>query len=330
MVSHFFHRIIHNRDNFLRDTLIMLIYRYFLIVVFLVFPLASSPSWGNPVSQKTEQSVRVMVSILPQEFFVKRIGGSRVHVETLVQPGQSPATYAPAPRQMTALAASAIYFRTGVPFENALIPKLTRATPDLAVVDLRQDIELLPLEESEKDHGDHHHGDLDPHIWLDPMLALQQSGVIRDTLIQYDPAGAKEYSANFLLLADELRQLDEELRITLSPYTGRSIYVFHPAYGYFCRAYGLVQKGINPDGKEPGARYLARLIEDAGADNTRVIFIQPQFSDRAARAIAKSIGGTVVTLDPLARDYLENMRAIAGEIASALQHQSRKQNKEKP
>jgi len=299
------------------------------LVTFLLI-LAGSPAPCSPVPQEGETKLKVMVSILPQEFFVRQIGGERVQIETLVQPGHSPDTYAPTPKQMAALAVSAMYFRTGVPFENGLIPKLTRSTPDLAVVDLRQGIELLHLEEGETDHGDHQHGDLDPHIWLDPMLAVRQSEIIRDTLIKFDPAGADEYGANFIRLAGELRQLDDELRIMLAPYSGRSIYVFHPAYGYFCRAYGLVQKGINPDGKEPGARYLARLIEQAKSDQTRVIFIQPQFSDRAARTIAKSIGGTVVTLDPLAADYMSNLRTIAGEIASALQPKGDEYHKEKP
>lgn len=268
-------------------------------------------------AKELENPLNIMVSILPQEYFVQRIGGDRVKVSALVQPGHSPATYAPTPKQMVALATSKIYFRIGVPFENGLIPKLARSIPNLTIVDLRQDIELLPMDESHGEHDDDH-GDFDPHTWLDPMLALKQSAVILDTLIHFDPAGAAEFNENFVSLSKDLKQLDQQLKEMLKPYRGMSIYAFHPAYGYFCRAYGLKQKAINPDGKEPGARHLARLIEQAQKDMVRVIFVQPQFSDKAARTIARSINGSVVALDPLAVDYLANMRSMARELAGSL------------
>jgi len=284
-----------------------------------------------PVSAQSRKAkpIRVTVSILPQEFFVTRIGADRVEVETLVQPGHSPATYAPTPKQMASLAASDIYFRIGVPFENALIPKLARSIPDLTIIDLRQGIELMPIEEEPLgDDNDHHHGDLDPHTWLDPLLALQQARIILDNLIRVDPAGKDEYEANFSLLAGELRKLHQALQDLLKPLAGTSVYVFHPAYGYFCRAYNIRQKAINPSGKKPGARYLARLIEEAKNNQVRAIFIQPQFSDKAARTIARAIGARVVILDPLARDYLTNMRSIARQLVSTQPEPAQKKKKE--
>ncbi len=278
--------------------------------------------WPLPFAEAVEEEkvTRVMVSILPQEYFVKRIGGSRVQVQTLVQPGHSPATYAPTPKQMAALATTDIYFRIGVPFENALMPKLTRSIPRLPIKDLRQGIDLIELEESHEEHNEEH-GDLDPHTWLDPMLALRQSMAVRDTLMQFDPEGAEEFNMNFSSLARDLKELDTQLKDILKPFAGKTIYAFHPAYGYFCRAYGLKQKAINPDGKEPGARYLARLIEQANKDGVKVIFVQPQFSDKAARTISKSINGNVIALDPLAMDYLSNMRSIARQLTHSLAQQ---------
>ncbi|MCL7487574.1 MAG: zinc ABC transporter substrate-binding protein [Desulfobulbaceae bacterium] len=293
--------------------------RLYLITIFFLAAVSCLSSWtiSAPQGAEQEKPLQITVSILPQEYFVKRIGGSRVRVESLVQPGHSPATYAPTPRQMAGLATSEVYFRIGVPFENGLIPKLARSVPELTIVDQHGGIDLIPLEEAHEDH-DEHAGDLDPHTWLDPMLALKQSTVIRDTLMDLDPAGAKEYNDNFTSLARDLTELDAHLRKTLAPFAGKSIYVFHPAYGYFCRAYGLMQKAISPGGKEPGGSYLARHIEQAKEDDMRVIFVQPQFSDKTARTIARSLGGKVVTIDPLAGDYLENMQSIAREIASRM------------
>jgi zinc transport system substrate-binding protein len=302
--------------------------RFYFILAFSL-SLLFLWSWDieNTQAASQNQTVKITVSILPQEYFVKRIGGDLVNVTTLVQPGYSPATYAPTPKQMAGLATSTIYFRIGVPFENTLIPKLTRLIPQLTIVDQRQDIDMLPLKESHIEH-DEHQGDLDPHTWLDPKLALKQSIIIRDTLIRFDPQGAPEYNNNFASLAQDLKNLDSHLQKALKPFAGSSIYVFHPAYGYFCRAYDLTQKAINPSGKEPGARYLARLIEQANNENVQIIFVQPQFSDKAARTIAQSIGGNVVAIDPLAKDYLANMQSIARQLVTSLIQPDKHTNEE--
>jgi zinc transport system substrate-binding protein len=292
------------------------LHRLGLFLLFTLAALLCDPADDIPAAHAADRDkpLEVMVSILPQEYFVNRIGGDRVQVKTLVQPGHSPHTYAPTPKQMAALATSKIYFRIGVPFENGLIPKLARSFPHLTIINQSQGINMIPMEESSDDH-DHDHGDLDPHTWLDPLLALKQSIVIRDTLARFDPGGAAAYETNFTSLARDLTQLDEQLREILQPVAGKSIYVFHPAYGYFCRTYGLIQKAIKPDSKEPGARYLARFIEEAKKENIRVIFVQPQFSEKTAQTIARSVGASVVDLDPLAADYLENMRYLARQLA---------------
>ena len=297
----------------------MTIQLFYLSLTLSLLTLVSclTPNVSPAQTAEKKKPIQITVSILPQEYFVKRIGGDQVQVATLVQPGHSPATYATTPRQMAGLATSTIYFRIGVPFENILIPKLVHAIPHLTIVDQHQGLDMMLMEESHIEHGEHQ-GDLDPHTWLDPILALKQSVVIRDTLIRFDPKRATEYNNNFAALAQDLKNLDDHLKKVLKPFAGSSIYVFHPAYGYFCRAYGLTQKAINPNGKEPGAKHLARLIEQAKDDNVQFIFVQPQFSDKAARAIAQSIDGSVVALDPLAKDYLANMQSIARQLTISL------------
>ncbi|MHB1348761.1 MAG: ABC transporter substrate-binding protein [Desulfobulbus sp.] len=260
--------------------------------------------------------MQVVVSILPAAYLAERVGGERVRVETLVQPGHNPHTYVPTPLQMARLANARIFFRIGVPFEAALITKLRRTVPDLTIIDLQEGIELLPAEESDEEHHDHR-DDLDPHSWLDPNLARLQAERIHAGLVALDPPGRQAYDRNLAELRKDLQEIDRTLRTILAPLAGQTIYVFHPAYGYFCRAYGLKQKAINVQGKETGARHLARLIEEAQREGVRVIFVQPQFSEKTAATIAEAIGGSVVALDPLAYDYLDNLKAMARRIAAA-------------
>jgi zinc transport system substrate-binding protein len=94
--------------------------------------------------------------------------------------------------------------------------------------------------------------------------------------------------------------------------------VFHPAWGYFAETYGLTQVPIEKEGKEPGARALAALIEQARREQVKVIFVQPQFSRRSAEQVARAIGGQVVAIDPLAPDYADNLRQAARSIAAAV------------
>jgi zinc transport system substrate-binding protein len=174
------------------------------------------------------------------------------------------------------------------------------------------------VEHTHDDHQNSHsienESELDPHTWLDPQLVRHHASIITNALTQIDPDFAQQYIANFQKFSADLEQLDQTLKQLLQPFSGQSIYVFHPAFGYFCKAYNLVQKAVAVDGKEPGARHLARLIETARNDKIQAIFVQPQFSSKTASAIAEAIGAKIVPIDPLAQNYISNMMHIAQEI----------------
>lgn len=94
--------------------------------------------------------------------------------------------------------------------------------------------------------------------------------------------------------------------------------VFHPAWGYFARDYGLEMIPIELGGTEPSAAELATLMAEAKEENIKVIFAQPEFSKRDAETIAQEIGGEVLLLDPLAADWLENLRHVSQQLAQVL------------
>jgi zinc transport system substrate-binding protein len=260
----------------------------------------------------------VFVSILPQVEFVERVAGGRVRVEVMVQPGDNPHIFEPSPRQMAALAGAAAYFRIGVNFENALLPKLASTIKDLRVVDTRNGIQLRRMQGcGDPAHADDHDGD-DPHIWTSPRLVKVQARTIADALVQLDPGGTADYERNYQAYAGELDALDARLAAVLAPAKGRTFMVYHPAWGYFADAYGLRQVAVEIEGKEPSARQLVRIIETARREGVKVIFVQPQFSRTGAEAVAEAIGGTVVPLDPLARNHLANLDQVAAAVSRTL------------
>ncbi len=271
-----------------------------------------------------DKKLNVFVSIPPQAYMVEQIGGPYVEVGVLVEDGQSPHTFEPTPRQIVKLAGAEVYFSVGLPFEARLLEKITGTMKDLEVVDTRRGIKVRVMKERhEEDSGEgvghqHEAGEPDPHFWLNPRLAEIQAANICEGLKSVDPAHAAYYERRLGDLNARLDELDAKIATTLAPFKGKEFMVFHPAFGYFGEAYGLRQIAVEVEGKEPSARQLSALIDEAKRKGIRVIFVQPQFSRKSAEAVARAIGGAVVPVDPLARDYMKNLEEMAGKVAKAL------------
>jgi zinc transport system substrate-binding protein len=145
-----------------------------------------------------------------------------------------------------------------------------------------------------------------------------QARTIAETLARCDPDHRELYERNLDVLVDQLAAADQRIEQLLAPFRGRTFYVFHPSLGYFGDRYGLRQEAIEVEGKEPSLRQVGRFIEKARQDAVKVIFVQAQFSRTSAEKIAEAVGATVVSVDPLARDYLANLEALATAFAQAL------------
>ncbi|MFM1891671.1 MAG: hypothetical protein RLZ44_748 [Pseudomonadota bacterium] len=256
--------------------------------------------------------LRVFVSVLPLQTLVARVGGEAVQVEVLVGPGHSPATYEPSPQQMAALAEATLFLRIGVPFEQAWMARIAAANPQLRVVDGRDGMLLRQV----ADHHGHAHEALDPHVWTDPQRVRILVARLGDLLSELLPLQAARFRANAARLDAELVALDGELEQILACVQDRRFLVFHPAWGYLAERYGLEQVVIEVEGKEPGAKALAELIERARAQGLRRVLVQPQFSSRGATVVAAALQGQVVVADPLAPDLLANLRRVAQTIAA--------------
>jgi zinc transport system substrate-binding protein len=260
------------------------------------------------------EPLRVFASVVPIQSFMEKVGGQHVEARAMVLPGFNPHTYDPTPQQISALASAVLYVRTGVPFEDAWMERIRSANPGMQVLDVRGGIELRAMEARRHD-GD----ETDPHVWTSPPLVRHMVGIIRNKLSMLDPAHTEDFSRNHDAFVAELDALDSELRALLDPLPNRKFLVFHPAWGYFADTYGLIQVPIEHEGKEPGARALAALIDQAKQEKIKVVFVQPQFDKRHARQVAQAIGGAVIAVDPLAADYVDNLRRVGHEFAQALQ-----------
>lgn len=252
----------------------------------------------------------VFVSIPPQAGLAEMMAGDSVNIVTLVGEGQSPHAYEPTAKQLTQLGEAEILFTIGVPFEQALLNKIKPLYPKLKIVETDAGIQKRAMPHAHHgEHCTHEHGQPDPHVWLSP----ENCAVISASLFkELAPLGADE--ASYTQLKNTLTDLHTEISKKLEPYHGSRFYVFHPSFGYFADRYGLKQIPIELEGKSPSPRQLAELIEQAKEDQVKIIFVQKQFPSGSADAVAKAIGGSVIFLDPLAEDVVDNLRKISEAI----------------
>lgn len=255
----------------------------------------------------------VLVSVAPDQFFVEKIADDTVRVQLLVPAGASAHTYEPTPKQMVSASQADIWFRIGEHFEPRAMQALKSHNPSLQLIDLRQGLDLIR-------NDSHRHkgccpGAEDLHFWLSARLAQTQAEIIAQTLIKTYPAHRELYQRNLEKFQTELKELDQQIIKILEPLKRRAVLVSHPAYAYFCRDYDLEQYSIEVEGKDPAPQQMNNLLKLAKELQIKHIFIQPQYSNKAAQLIAKEIGASIVMLDPYSKNYYESMLSIAHAFA---------------
>ncbi|MBN2810143.1 MAG: zinc ABC transporter substrate-binding protein [Deltaproteobacteria bacterium] len=268
----------------------------------------------------------MFVCIGPHLDLCQQLGGDRVKVQLLLPPGESPATYAPSPQQIQALSRARLFFKVGLPFENALLKRLEKFTTHPQIIDTQAGIILQPMSSAEHagqqilrpDYSHHQSTGLDPHSWLDPRLALQQAVTMAAALSRIDPDGKDIYLKHLSILKEKLENLHNRLKEVLHGFAGSTLFVYHPAFGYFASAYQLHQMAIENEGKSPKAKELEGFIKKARQEQARVIFVQPQFDRQSAEKIAVALGCAVIPIDPLAADYFGNLNRIAQAVRNSL------------
>lgn len=277
------------------------------------------------------ERINVAVSIPPQAYLVQQLAGDHADIAVLVPDGKSPHDYSPTPRQMRELAACRLYFMVGgMPFESEIVKKI-RAGLHAGFVNSSEGVKFIPAaagehhhhhgegeENAEAERHHHHESGDDPHIWMDPVNLKIMAGNMLAALVKADPADKAVFQANYRQLADRLDALNRAIAERLAPFRGRSVYVYHPAFGYFCARYGLIQVAIEEGGKDPSPQQIMALIAAARHDNIHVILVQKQFNSRSAARIGAAIKGRVVPVDNLARNVPEMLENLTQQIVLGL------------
>ncbi len=264
-----------------------------------------------------EEPLKLFATVAPVARLIGEVGGERVAARAAVPSGRSPHDYQPSPAELRAIAECDMYFLCDMWFEEQIIlPVLERS--GVASCGIGGEIPRRPLSGEDADHdagGEVHHSGYDQHIWMSPGNAAILAGDIAAKLAELRPEYADEFRQRAEAVETEFAAVAAELEEALAPYQGRAFYVYHPAFGYFADACGLREVAIEAGGKSPTPRQLRQLAAAARAEGIRSIFVQPQYNQAPARAVAEAIGGKVAEIDPLDPDLAANFRRIGTALA---------------
>jgi zinc transport system substrate-binding protein len=298
----------------------------------LIAALALAPLIHAPEAVHADGPIPVTASILPLGDFVRQVGGDRVKVTLLVPPGQNPHAFSLKPSQVVELQRARLIVLNGLGLEF-WAGQVVASLDDQKVVVLRLGEHLglkagpnarREKEEEEGEEEPHEHGPINPHVWLDPVLAMGMVSQIRDALIGLDPAHAAEYRERTERYLAELTRLDADYRAALSGLPQRTFIAFHSAFDHLAARYGLAQLAVlqGSGQSEPSPARLAEMIREARRLKVRAIFAEPQFPERPARLIAEEAGIGVARLvsegGKVDDTYLGFMRENLAQLAAAL------------
>ena len=258
----------------------------------------------------------IAVTIQPLKYIVESITGDDFTIEVIVPNGASPETYEPTPKQIIALNNSKMIFSTGlIDFENALLGRLRNQS---SIVNLSQGIELIEGSCSHNHskgvkNGDNHTHGIDPHIWTSPRELKSMAENAYNAIAKQFPDSTKYHTAYEALIA-ELEALDNECKELCNNADTKAFVVYHPALTYFARAYGIEQITVESDGKDPSAKHLATIIEQAKQKGVKCVLYQRQYPRSVVEVLAKDMGIEAVEFDPLAENITDNILQITHTI----------------
>lgn len=274
----------------------------------------------------------VVTTFVPMTLFTRAVAGDCASVSNLIPAGTSPHDFQARPSDLAALSRARVLVKNGLGMEGFLDKLLASAgNRDLVVIDSSRGVPTLdsPEEPADHDHGhDHSHGAVNPHVWLDPLRAVQQVEAIRDGLIQADPGCAEGYRRNAAAYIAQLQQLNREIGDRLRPYGGKTFIAFHDVAPYFAQRYNLKADFlVDVPELNPSPADLQRVARAVKQTQLKALLSEPQLGSRSFNALAKDLGVTVSEFDPLetapAEDsqdpatYLRVMRRNVGNLIEA-------------
>ena len=292
-----------------------------IVLILILITIGCSPS--NQASTEDDTELTTYTTIYPVQYAAERIAGDTVSVETVYPPGVDEHSYELTSQDMTKIVESDAFIYLGAGLEAlAETAAETLSSQEVKLIEIGQHNELfLPTEEGRVDEDKHagesndsdrhDDGEVDPHIWLDPLRMIELSQIIKEELIALNPDEEATYNENFAALEAELTALDQNFSDILGEKEKKQILVSHAAFGYWEERYDIEQisiKGLSSS-SEPSQKELTEIIDQAEESNLDYILYEQNSLNRISEVIQEQIGAeslTIHNLSVLTEEDIEN------------------------
>ncbi|ALS02290.1 zinc ABC transporter substrate-binding protein [Enterococcus silesiacus] len=273
-------------------------------------------------------TIKVVTTFYPMYDFAKNVVGDAGDVQLLIPAGTEPHDYEPSAKDIAKITDADVFVYNSHELETWVKDVLENVDEKkVAVVEAAGSIDLMAgaahdHDEEEADHEEHDHDhELDPHVWLDPVLAQKEVEAIRDALVKKYPDKKETFEKNATAYSEKLKELDSEYKEAFTNAKNKTFVTQHAAFGYLAKQYGLTQEsiaGISPD-QEPSPSRLAELKKYIKEHNVSVIYFETSASSKVAETLASETGVELAVLNPLesitqkeqdqGEDYISAMKA---------------------
>ena len=268
--------------------------------------MAALVSCGTP--QKTnpnndQSKLNVVTTFLPITLFTEAVAGECATVTALIPPNLGPHDFQATPADITALSNASVLVKNGLGMEYFLDKLIDSVNNEsLQVVDTSLGVSVI-MSDNDRDgakEGDQEYGEVNPHIWLDPLRAVQQVENIRDGLVKADPDCTEGYTKRAAAYASQLKGLNTTIALQLNPFRGETFIAFHDFAPYFAARYDLkADFVVDVPEMNPTPADLQRVSKKVQQSQLKALLSEPQEGDRSFNALATDLGVKVVTFDPL-------------------------------
>ena len=272
--------------------------------------LAFSLFWMAALSAMGTQ-LQVLATFPPVDSLTRGVAGSAAHVEMLLPPNVGPHDFALSPSDLRRIAKADVIVSNGMGIESWLQKAIAS--------NAKSDALDLVASKGIDSQGQ-------PHVWLDPIFAIQMVGNIRDGLAAKDPANAAVYDANAAETIARLQRLDAEIRAATEHLPNKRMLPFHESFDCFAKRYGfeIVATIEEFPGKEPTPKYLVKLRKIIAEKQVHVLFTEPQYTAQIVHSLSEDLHVPIAVIDPMetgtpsADLYEQVMRSNLKSITEAL------------
>ena len=301
-----------------------------LLLMAVIFTLTACGQTNKQEESGKSDTIKVVTTFYPMYDFAKNVVGDAGDVQLLIPAGTEPHDYEPSAKDIAKITDADVFVYNSHELETWVKDVLENVDEKkVAVVEAAGSIDLMAgaahdhdHDEEEADHDEHDHDhELDPHVWLDPVLAQKEVETIRDALVKKYPDKKATFEKNATAYSEKLKALDTEYKEAFANANNKTFVTQHAAFGYLAKQYGLTQEsiaGISPD-QEPSPSRLAELKKYIKEHNVSVIYFETSASSKVAETLARETDVELAVLNPLesltkkeqeqGEDYISVMKA---------------------